>query len=163
VRRIAGVAAVLAISRAAALAGHQLAWSPWSPIAYLWQDGIVVLVYAAIELALRRTPRLAWTGYALFVSYVALGVPVWRVMSTPMTWTMWRAAGGALSDSIWVYATLPNLLWMTSSALAAIIPVFVAQGFSPAYGASGFSRTSQKQPRSRRAACSETCRTRRSA
>jgi hypothetical protein len=112
--RIAGVAAVLAVSRVAALAGHQLAWSWWAPVAYLWQDAAVVLVYAGLEVALRRTPRLAWATYTAFVAYVALGVPVMRVMSTPLTWTMWRAARGALSDSIWLYVTPANVIWIAS-------------------------------------------------
>jgi hypothetical protein len=90
---------------------HQLAWSWWAPVAYLWQDAAVVLVYAVLEVALRRTPRLAWATYTAFVAYVALGVPVIRVLSTPMTWTMWRAAGGALSDSVWMYVTPANVLW----------------------------------------------------
>src|SRR6185436_8319921 len=130
--RIAGVTVVLAVSRVAALAGHQLVWSWWAPVAYLWQDASVVLVYAGLEVAVRRMPRAAWAVYAAFVAYVALGVPVMRVMSTPMTWTMWRAAGGALSDSIWLYVTPANVLWIGSIVVASIIPLVVAQGFSPA-------------------------------
>jgi phosphoglycerol transferase MdoB-like AlkP superfamily enzyme len=130
--RTAGVAAVLAVSRVAALAGHQLAWSWWSPIAYLWQDACVVLAYAAIDIGLRRTRRIAWIAYAAFVSYVGLGVPVMRVLSTPMTWTMWRAAGGALSDSIWLYVTPANLLWIGLIVVASIGPLVVAQAFRPA-------------------------------
>jgi Sulfatase len=131
--RIAGVAAVLAVSRVAALAGHELAWSWWAPVAYLWQDAAVVLVYAGLEVTLRRTPRLAWATYTAFVAYVALGVPVIRVLSTPMTWTMWRAAGGALSDSVWMYVTPGNFVWiLTALAVSAFVP----------YVASGFSRTS---------------------
>jgi hypothetical protein len=76
------VAAVLAVGRVAALAGHQLVWSWWAPVAYLWQDAAVVLVYAGLERVLRRLPLTAWAVYAAFVAYVALGVPVVRVMST---------------------------------------------------------------------------------
>jgi arylsulfatase A-like enzyme len=127
------VAAVLAVSRVAALAGHQLAGSWWAPVAYLWQDAAVVLVYAGLEVALRRMPGVAWTIYAAFVAYVALGVPVIRVMSTPMTWTMWRAAGGALRDSVWMYVTPWNVVWILAAlAVSAFVP----------YLASGSSRTS---------------------
>ena len=124
-----GAAAALAVSRAAALAGHDLTASWWSPAAYLWQDAATILVYAAVDLALRRTPRIAWTVYAAFVAYVALGVPVVRVMSTPMTWTMWRAAGGALSDSMWMYVTPANILWIGLTVGACL---YVAQAFRPA-------------------------------
>ena len=118
--RIAGIALVLLVSRIAALAGHQLVWSWWSPVAYLWQDAAVVLTCLAIDRVLRRTPRIAWTAYAIVVAYVAAGVPVTRVMSTPMTWTMWRAAGGALGDSMWHYVTVPNLLWIAAVLVVGI-------------------------------------------
>jgi arylsulfatase A-like enzyme len=132
------VAAVLAVSRVAALAGHQLAGSWWAPVAYLWQDAAVVLVYAGLEVALRRMPRIAWAIYAAFVAYVALGVPVIRVMSTPMTWTMWRATGGALSDSVWMYVTPGNFVWiLTALALSAFVPYVVAFGFSRTSTAAG--------------------------
>src|SRR5262245_25355004 len=97
--RLAGAAAALVVSRIATLAGHDVHWSWWAFVAYLWQDALVVLAYAALDLALRQlSARIAWAAYAVFVAYVALNVPVVRVMSTPMTWTMWRAARGALSD-----------------------------------------------------------------
>ena len=131
--RIVGVAVVLAAARVAALAGHDLAASLWSPVAYLWQDAAVLLVYLAIDRVLRRTPRIAWLPYVVFVAYVAVSVPMMRVMSTPMTWAMWRAAGGALGDSIWLYATAANLLWIAGVVAAGVgAPVVVAQGFSPA-------------------------------
>jgi lipoteichoic acid synthase len=134
--RIAGVAAVLAVSRVAALAGHQLAWSWWAPVAYLWQDAAVVLVYAGLEVILRRTPRLAWATYTAFVAYVALGVPVIRVLSTPMTWTMWRAAGGALSDSVWMYVTPAKVLWVAAVASASVVP-YVGSAFRQTFSIAG--------------------------
>ena len=117
------------MSRVAALSGHDLIASWWSPAAYLWQDAATVLVYGAIDVALRRAPRVAWTVYATFVAYVALGVPVTRVMSTPMTLTMWRAAGSALSDSMWMYVTPANVLWIASVAAVAVVMPYVAFGF----------------------------------
>ena len=119
--RVAGVACALAIARAAALAGHTLVWSWWSPIAYLWQDAAVLLVYAAIDRALHRVRGLPSILCAGAVAYLALSVPIVRVMSTPMTRTMWRAAGGALSDSVWTYVTASNLLWV-----AAVVGVALA-------------------------------------
>jgi len=143
VEGLAGVAAALAVARVAALAGHAIDASRWAPVAFLWQDAATLLVYAAIERALHRMPRVRWAAYAVFVGYVAIGVPVTRVMSTPMTWTMWRAAGGALSDSIWQYVTPANLLWIAAVLLAAIAAPCVASGFVTAEtSAKAMSRTS---------------------
>jgi phosphoglycerol transferase MdoB-like AlkP superfamily enzyme len=124
--RIAGIAGVLLVSRAAALAGHQIGWSAWSPIAYLWQDAALLLICAAIDRVLAPTPVLAWTASAIVVTYVAGSVPVIRVMSTPMTWTMWRAAGGALGDSIWHYVSAANVAWIAAALGASIASQIVA-------------------------------------
>jgi hypothetical protein len=110
--RVMGALFVLVLSRAAALTGHAVTWSWWSPIAYVWQDAAAVVILAAVDYGLRRMPRSAWAIYLVFVMYVAASVPVSREMSTPMTWPMWRAAGAALSDSTWYYATPVNLLWV---------------------------------------------------
>ena len=117
------------MARVAALAGHEIVASRWAPVAFLWQDSATLLVYAAIDRALLRVPRVRWAVYAVFVGYVAIGVPATRVLSTPMTWTMWRAAGGALSDSIWQYVTAANLLWIAGVLVAAIAAPRVASGF----------------------------------
>src|SRR5438045_2261331 len=42
---------------------------------------------------------MAWTAYGVTVLYVAINIPVLRALSTPLTWTMWRAARGPLADS----------------------------------------------------------------
>jgi Sulfatase/Fatty acid desaturase len=116
--KVAGALVVLALSHASALAGHELRWSWWSPIAYLWHDAAVVLAVAAVDRCLRRATGVAWAAYAAFVIYVAISAPIARVMSTPMTWPMWRAAGGALSDSLWHYVTPANVLWVSALLVA---------------------------------------------
>lgn len=110
--RTTGVLVVLLVARSAALAGHSLAVSPWSAAAYFWQDAVVALVFALLDVALRRRPRAAWTAYALVVGYVALNVPVTRVLSSPLTVPMLRAARGPLFDSLWHYVTAANVAWM---------------------------------------------------
>jgi hypothetical protein len=121
--RVTGILLVLAIARVAMLAGHDLEWSWWSPSAYLWHDAAIALLFALAERRLRRAPPIAWTVYAIVVAYIGINVPVTRVLSTPLTWTMWRAAGGALSDSILMYVTMANMLWIGAIAAAAgVIP-----------------------------------------
>jgi hypothetical protein len=101
--RTAGVLTVLLAARIAALAGHAVPVSPWSAVAYVWQDATVALVFVCLDFALRRRPRAAWTAYAVVAGYVVLNVPVTRVLSTPLTVPMLRAARGPLFDSIWHY------------------------------------------------------------
>ena len=100
------------------LAGHHLPVSVWAPVAYLWQDVFVVSLFLVVDRGLRR-PALAWSVYALLVAYVAMNVPVARVLSTPLTWPMLRAARGPLADAVFHYLTPANLL-------ALLVPVIVA-------------------------------------
>src|SRR5262249_42820149 len=104
---------VLVLAKGLVLVGRQLTWSWWAPIAYLWQDALVVLLFAVIELATRRRSWIAWCVYLPLLLYVALNVVVARVLSTPITWMMLRATGSTLADSILHYATWTNLLMLT--------------------------------------------------
>src|SRR5205085_5663431 len=70
--------AVLVTARAITLAGHPIPLSAWTPIAYLWQDVCVVLLFSVID---RVAPR---GFYALLVAYTAINIPVALVLSTPM-------------------------------------------------------------------------------
>jgi phosphoglycerol transferase MdoB-like AlkP superfamily enzyme len=121
--RTAGVVTVLVAARIAALAGHAVAVSRWSPIAYLWQDAIVVLIVSGADFALRRRPRAAWAAYAVVTGYLALNVPVTRVLSSPLTVPMLRAARGPLFDSLRQYVTLANVISTVGLfAIAAVAP-----------------------------------------
>ncbi len=55
--------------------------------------------------------------------YAAMTVPVVRVLSSPLTWAMWRAARGPLADSIWLYAT--------PASIAAVLLLVAAAGIVP--------------------------------
>jgi len=114
---------VMIVAKGIALAGHHVALTWWSPIAYLWQDAAVVLVAAALDFSLARRPRMAWTAYGVLALYVAMNIPVMRVLSTPLTWAMWRAARGPLADSMRYYVTWQNaLLFLSILATAALAP-----------------------------------------
>jgi len=121
--RPASLLLVFALAKCAGLLGHQVPISAWSAVAYLWQDALLALVFAAIDALLSRRAAIAWLTYAVLACYAAVNIPVVRVLSTPLTASMWRAARGALADSIWLYATAANvLLVVTVSAAAALAP-----------------------------------------
>jgi hypothetical protein len=109
--RAASLFLVFVVAKIAMVAGHDVPLSVWSPSAYLWHDALVVLVFATLEVALAGKERIVWTIYGAAVLYAAINVPVARVLSTPLTWLMWRAAGSPLADSIRYYATAENLAW----------------------------------------------------
>ncbi len=128
--RAASLLLVLLVAKLAILSGHTLAWSFWTPAAYLWQDVLVALFFAALDLAAQRiglTTRVTWSIYWALAIYAAINIPVGRVVSTPLTWPMLRAARGPLADSILLYITWTNsLLVLLTLALAALLP-FVLQ------------------------------------
>ena len=122
--RPASLLLVMVLAKGIALAGHRLTLNGWSAEAYFWQDAAIIILAAAIDLALARRPRMAWAAYGIAAVYVAINIPVMRVLSTPMTWPMWRAARGPLADSIRYYLTWGNaLLFLAVLAVAVIAPV----------------------------------------
>ena len=115
---------VLVVSRVLASAGQQSSGGWWSPVAYLWHDAAVVLVFAAFESVLRRRTGLLWTAYAIAAVYAVINIPVQRALWSPLTWTMLRAAGGPLADSIRHYATWTNACAIgIGLAVTALAPV----------------------------------------
>ena len=80
--KAASLFVVLVLAKAAAMAGHALPFSRWSPIAYLWQDAAVALAFAILEPILSSRPRVVWMLYGALTMYVAINVPVVRVLST---------------------------------------------------------------------------------
>jgi len=124
--RIASLLLVFLLAKAAMLAGHHIPLSWWTPVAYVWQDALVVLVFAAIEFCLGERRRAAWVVYGVLALYAAMNIPVARALSTPLTWPMWRAAGGPLADSMWYYVTWQNAaLFVSVLAVAALAPWFL--------------------------------------
>lgn len=110
---------VFVIAKLLVLAGRPIQVSGWAPIAYFWQDLLVALIFAALDRIVRR----AWAGWMLYgaaVAYVAINVGVERVLSSPLTWPMLGAAGGALSDSIKRHATPANFALMSVVVAAGI-------------------------------------------
>ncbi len=109
------------------LYGRDLPLSFWSPLAYVWQDVLVALIFFILDTWLKR-PRIGWAAYGALVGYVAVNVPIARVLSTPLTWTMLRAVGGPLADAIRHYATVPNLAALAVPLLAgSLLPLALAR------------------------------------
>jgi arylsulfatase A-like enzyme len=112
---------VFVLGKALVLAGRPVAWSAWTLPAYLWQDVLVALVFAGLDHAWRRRPRVCWALYATAVACTAINVPVGRVLSTPLTWPLLRATRGPLLDSITYHATPANLLCVAVLLAASIV------------------------------------------
>jgi hypothetical protein len=112
--------AVLVLSKVLSLVlGHgSVSWSLWTPVAYFWQDVLLVLCFLAVDATIGR-PALGWGLYAAIATYAAINVPVAAVLSTPLTWTMIRATGSALADSVAYYVTPRNALGFGLPLLAA--------------------------------------------
>jgi phosphoglycerol transferase MdoB-like AlkP superfamily enzyme len=122
---------VLLVAKVVVLMGHDIDVSPWTPIAYIWQDCLVALTFAAIELAVRRE-WIVTALYSFAVAYTAANVAVARVLSSPLTLTMMKAAGSALSDSIRHHATATNLgVVMVVLVAGAILPRFMSSRPTP--------------------------------
>ena len=127
----ASLLAVFIVARMAVLWGRSIDWSAWAVIAYLWQDILVagifgVAAWMAPRLHARRSmvAALYWAAAA----YAALNIPVTIVLSTPLTWRMVRGTGGALADSILLYATWSNGARVGVTLLvAAIAPQVLAR------------------------------------
>jgi phosphoglycerol transferase MdoB-like AlkP superfamily enzyme len=106
---------VLLVAKLAMLAGRPIELSAWTPIAYFWQDVLVAIAFGVIERLLDRfrSGRVVCSLiYLLLVAFVAINVPVARVLSSSLTWRMLGATRGALFDSIKYHATVSNILLM---------------------------------------------------
>jgi lipoteichoic acid synthase len=118
---------VLVISKTLTLAPRDLPLSLLAPFVYFWQDVLAALVFLAVDAILRR-PAFAWLLYGVAVAYVAVNVPIAVVLGTPLTWTMMRAAGGPLADSIGHYFTPFNVGSLVLVAGAGVLlPIVLAR------------------------------------
>jgi hypothetical protein len=111
---------VLVVAKLLVLAGRDLPWSVWAPFALFWQDALVALLFGALDAVLRRRPAIVWTLYCLIAGYAAVNVPITRILSSPLTWQMSQATGGALSDSIAHYFTLATFAQIAAVVLTAV-------------------------------------------
>jgi glucan phosphoethanolaminetransferase (alkaline phosphatase superfamily) len=124
--RSASLLLVFVLAKLAVVWGHAAPLTGWSLLAYVWQDVMVALTFAAFEIALQRigaATRIVGAIYWAIALYTAINIPVGRVVSTPLTRPMLRAARGPLADSMLVYLTTTNILLVVSVlAAAAVLP-----------------------------------------
>jgi hypothetical protein len=112
---------VLTLVLARALAGtHGMPASVWAVPALLWHDVAIGIAFWTVDVVCRR-PRWMWVPYGALAAYAALNVPVTRVLSSPLTVPMWRAAGGPLADSITHYLTPANAAAIAAVVIAALV------------------------------------------
>ena len=117
---------VLVAAKLAMVWGHSVPLTGWSLMAYVWQDMMVALIFAAFDIGVRRIgvlSRAIRPVYWAIVIYTAINIPVARVVSTPLTRPMLRAARGPLADSMLIYVTAANVVLVLSIlVLAAGLP-----------------------------------------
>jgi lipoteichoic acid synthase len=123
--------------------------NPWLFMALLHEDLRLVAAFAVLvggaELLVRRRPPLArvlraavTALYAGLTFWTVFNVPVARQLSSPLTYALLHATGGALSDSIAGYVTplnlgLPIALWVA----ALLLPRFLRARVHPSRRAVG--------------------------
>lgn len=120
--RSASLLLVFILAKLVIVWGHASPATGWSLLAYVWQDVMVALAFGAFDLALQRigaATRIAWAAYWAIAIYTAINVPVGRVLYTPLTRPILRAARGPMADSMLVYLTATNILLVVSILAAA--------------------------------------------
>jgi glucan phosphoethanolaminetransferase (alkaline phosphatase superfamily) len=119
--------------------GDALFATPLVALVLLYQDASIVLAWAFLDVTVlcifagheRAVNRVGWIVYALATLYVAVNVPIARVFSTPLTYSMLGATGGALLDSIRAYVSVANCLATAAVVVVgALAPRAVAGGIS---------------------------------
>src|SRR6185436_16347695 len=127
----------LVAAKLIAIAGRDLPWSVWTLFSLFWQDALVALLFASADLALRRKPGIAWAAFGGIVIYTAVNAVLIRILSSPLTWQMSRATGGALADSIRHYLTPLNLALMSLIVLVAAASAASARKLNPSWTRAG--------------------------
>src|SRR5215813_9290615 len=95
-----GLFVVLVLAHVLSLSGRHIPISLWTPLAYFWQDIATALVFAAFDIVFRRRNRIGWLLYGFIILYVAVNVPIARILSSPLTFRMIGATGSTISDAI---------------------------------------------------------------
>jgi hypothetical protein len=109
---------VLIVAKVSLLVAVAPSWS-LSMLGAFTDDFVVAGVWVIAGVAVRSRPVL-WTMYGLAAIYTAINVPIGRVLGSPLTPTLIRAAGGPLADSIRHYLTPANVMSLAVVLAAAV-------------------------------------------
>ena len=140
--------AATVVLRVADGGGRSLA-SILAPAVLVHQDLALVAIFWLCERLLARAEGSSVRGQTIaraatrglfvgLVAWTAFNVPITRVFSTPATFSMLNATGGALSDSIAVYVTPANVI--LPLALGALAWVLARERRRPAWWTAGTPR-----------------------
>lgn len=125
--RALALGVTLIAAKALSLTGQALPASWWAVPALVWQDVAVAAAFWAVDRALGR-PRWMWAAYAAVVAAAAVSVPITRVLGSPLTVPMLRAAGGPLADSIAHELTAINVAIIAAVvAIGAMLPALLCR------------------------------------
>jgi hypothetical protein len=125
--RALALGVTLIAAKIVGLAGQTLPASWWTVPAFVWQDVAVAAVFWAVDRTLGR-PRWMWAAYAGVVAAAAVSVPITRVLGSPLTVPMLRAAGGPLADSIAHELTAVNIATIAAVlATGALLPALLCR------------------------------------
>ncbi|HEX6465633.1 MAG TPA: sulfatase, partial [Vicinamibacterales bacterium] len=127
---------VLIAAKLAAMWHGLPAWSPWSAVAFTWEEAVIGLGVAALEglathdglarsqpLMPMQMTNVVTVVYWTIAAWATINIPVGRVLGTALTLPMLQATGGALADSLRLHLTPANFLLMTGTiASAASLP-----------------------------------------
>ena len=87
-------------------------------------DALIAMLVGFAELLAKRRRWVPIAIYVALIGYVAINVPLARLTSSAMTVQMFRASGGALSDSIAHHLTTANVLFiLLIGAVALALPL----------------------------------------
>ena len=132
----ASLLAVFVVAKIIVLAGRTMPDPAIAAIVLVWQDIAVVLGIALLERYVKpRWPVRA--AYAALVALAIVNVPVIRALSSPITAQMLRATGGALSESLWHYATFSNIASMVALVVMSAGLPFVRSSIWPRWLSAG--------------------------
>lgn len=124
--KAASLLAVFVLAKILVLSGRDIPVSAATPLVYLWQDLLAVLLFAGLDFLVRKRPGIGWSAYGLLVCYVAVNVPIACLLSTWLTWPLLSAARLTLADSILHHVTWSNGLRVGAIlSLGIVLPVLL--------------------------------------
>ncbi|MGH8527327.1 MAG: sulfatase-like hydrolase/transferase, partial [Gammaproteobacteria bacterium] len=110
---------VLVLAKICVVMGRDVAIAPTT----FADDALIAVLVGLTELLARKQRWVATAVYVALIGYVAINVPLARLASSAMTVQMFRASGGALSDSIAHHLTATNILLIfVIGAVASVLP-----------------------------------------